>query len=95
MQKTTFNLIQDATTFLQTKHARKYRDYLRTPLVVAVDIIVAVENANVPLTVADIAMLAGLSVDTVADTIRALRQGGYPFVIAVAGTQGHKYLVSL
>lgn len=94
MNQNTFQLIRDATPFLSTKHAIKYQQYLQSPLATAVEIILAIQNSDAELALHEIAVIAGVHISTATETVRALRSGGYPFVVRQAGTQGHKILIS-
>jgi hypothetical protein len=95
MNKTTFNTIRDSVTFLQITELHKYQEYFLAPLSIAIDIIAVVRIDGGELTLNEIATRTGHSLSAVVETVRALRSGGYPFVVRVAGTQGNKLLVSI
>lgn len=94
MNKNTFNLIRDASTFLQLENIYQYQEFVKSPINTAMIIISVVEASATELTLSSISNLSGIHIDTVAETIRALRLGGYPFTVRQAGTQGHKLLIS-
>jgi biotin operon repressor len=85
-------LITDAAIFLQHFDRTNTR-FLKQPLQTALLVIQQIEKGQT--TVGDLSLVLCLSRDTVAQVIRALREGGYPFVVEQAGTQGCKYLVSI
>lgn len=93
MKENIFSLIKEATPFLSTEHAIVYQQYLRTSLSIAVDIIQVIQASDTELTLVDVSKISGISIGTVTETIRALRLGGYPFVVKQAGTQGNKLLI--
>jgi hypothetical protein len=94
VNKNTFSLIKSAATFLQIKDIYQYQEFVKPGLDKALMIIAVIDNATMELTFAEISLVSGINVDTVAETIRALRLGGYPFNVRQAGTQGHKLLIS-
>lgn len=87
-------LIELSAPFLATSDARKYRQYLRSPLSTAIGILEVIESSDVPVTIDHIADTTGISITVVRDTIAAMRKGGYPLNVIVAGTSGGKYLIS-
>ena len=92
MNKSSFDLIKKSTAFLQGKDVHKFRDYAKPALATAIDVIQAVKASSVELTFDDISVTTGVHPSTVAETIRALRSGGYPFT--VREEQGQKMLIS-
>jgi hypothetical protein len=94
MHKDTQVLIQNAARFLQTRTARKYSQFLRTPLATAVIILTAIEKYP-QSTIAELSIETGIGKGIVTDTITALKKGGYPLTVTVAGTQGSKHLISI
>lgn len=88
-------LIEQSALFLITDDSRKYQEYLRSPLSTAIDILGAIESSGAPITNKEIATATGISINVVRDTLLALRKGGYPLSVDVAGTTGGKYLVTI
>jgi hypothetical protein len=94
MNENTFNLIKDASTFLQIDNICDYRNFIKPSLSTALKIVATIEASDRELTILEIAHKTDLGTGTVSDTIRALRLGGYPLMVREAGTQGCKSLIS-
>jgi biotin operon repressor len=92
MNTKTRQLIKDAAIFL-LHFDRSNREFLKSTLQTTLLIIERIEKGET--TIDDIALVLCISSDTVAETIRMLRSGGYPIAVREAGTQGCKYLVSI
>ena len=92
MNKNSFDLIKSSVAFLQNKDIYKFRDYAKSSLAIAIDVIQAVKASSVEMTFDDISNATGIHSAVVAETIRALRLGGYPFTVRCE--QGQKMLIS-
>lgn len=92
MNKNSLDLIKSSTVFLQNKDIHKFRDYVKTSLAIAIDIIQVVKASSVEMSFDDISDATGISTIVVSETIRALRSGGYPFT--VRGEKGMRMLIS-